>query len=378
MNNDEYIKFPCIEVIQPIGTFYVGVINHDDLVNISYADIRKLENRELDKYLGIERTLSKSRVNELKKYVNLIDASFPSSIILAVPRTRIINAGDDEIEDEEETVRYNPDTKIMEIKNDRHVAKIIDGQHRIAGLDGFNNGQFQLNVTIFVDMDIEDQAMVFATINFKQMKVSKSLQYDLYEYAKSRSPQKTAHDIARLLNKKEGSPFYRKIKVLGMTEDVGETITQAAFVDRLLPYISWNPMEDRDLIKRGKKLSHAEGKSEEKYIFRNFFIGENDAIIAGNIWNYFKAVSEKWPDAWNKNERGFILNRTTGLSALMRLLRPVYNNAAKDLKGLVEKGYFTKIFNKIKLKDGDFTPEKYRPGSSGAGQLYRELARFLD
>lgn len=70
---------------------------------------------------------------------------------------------------------------MLRIKKDANVAKIIDGQHRIAGLEDYAGPPFQVNATIFIDMDIEDQAMVFATINLKQTKVSKSLAYDCCE-----------------------------------------------------------------------------------------------------------------------------------------------------------------------------------------------------
>ena len=76
------------------------------------------------------------------------------------------------------------------------VANILDGQHRIEGLkEGLSSGhpnseQFQLNVSIFVDLDMDDQSMVFATVNKAQTKVNKSLVYDLFAYAKSRSPQR--------------------------------------------------------------------------------------------------------------------------------------------------------------------------------------------
>ena len=40
---DQKIEVQCLEVTQPIGTFYIGVMKHEDLVKISYADIRRLE-----------------------------------------------------------------------------------------------------------------------------------------------------------------------------------------------------------------------------------------------------------------------------------------------------------------------------------------------
>jgi DGQHR domain-containing protein len=239
----EYIQVKCFEVNQPIGTFYVGTINWKDLLLISFADIRRLGNeRSLDNYLGIQRELSPKRVEELKKYVNTVDATFPTSVILAV---------------ESDVAEFDPKRNVLKILADKEAAKIIDGQHRIKGPEGFEGDKdFEVNVTVFVDLEIEDQAMVFATINLAQTKVNKSLVYDLYEYTKQRSPQKTSHNIVRILNSKEGSPFYKRIKILGSaTPGLKQTITQATFVEALLRYVSGNPsraFDDRDILKRGE------------------------------------------------------------------------------------------------------------------------------
>src|SRR5438445_5492135 len=190
----------------------------------------------------------------------------------------------------------------MSIRDDASVAKIIDGQHRIEGLLGYSQPEkFQLNVTLFIDMDMEDQAIVFSTINLKQTPVGKSLAIDLFDYAKTRSPQKTSHNIARFLNSREQSPFYQKIMILGTaTGKPTETLTQAGFIDPLLKYISWDPMSDRDQLKRGRKLPFATPAEVRvrKVIFRNMFIEERDAEITKIMWNNFKAVENRWPKAW--------------------------------------------------------------------------------
>src|SRR2546427_7240262 len=148
--NGDHIDFSCIRVTQPIGTFYIGAIDARDLCQISYADVRRMQERDVDRYLGIQRELSSQRVNELRQYVETVDATFPTSIIIAV-------SSDDAVFDEP--------ANAMRIRRDTGVAHIIDGQHRIEGLAEYVGDNFQLNVTVFVDMDIEDQAMVFATIN---------------------------------------------------------------------------------------------------------------------------------------------------------------------------------------------------------------------
>lgn len=357
MTANDYIQFKCLEVEQPVGKFYIGTIDAHDLVEISYADVHQIEKREVESFVGIERPLVQSRVKELKEYVQTVDATFPTSIILAI---------------NSEHAKYDDRKGIMTLKRDKEVAQIIDGQHRIAGLRDFH-GNFQLNITIFVDMDLEDKAMVFSTINLKQTKVNKSLAYNLYEFASSRSPQKTCHNIAKLLNGKKDSPFEGKIKILGtVTGEPFETLTQATFVERLIPYISIQPMKDRDLLKRGKKLSLIEPPETDKLIFRNMFIKGKDAEIARVLYNYFGTVAKKWPDAWYTKEPGKILSRTTGFTALMYFLRDVYISFGK-LEKIISISEFDEVFSKIKLEESDFAPDIYNPGGMGERALYRDL-----
>ena len=355
---ERFIDFNCIKVIQPIGTFYIGAIDARDLYEISYADVRRMQERDVDNYLGIQRELSQTRVNELRQYVQTIDATFPTSIIIAVSPDNAV---------------FDERTTTMRIRRDSGVAHIIDGQHRIEGLAEYINDDFQLNVTLFVDMDIEDQAMVFATINLKQTKMRKSLAYDLYEFTKTRSPQKTCHNIAKLLNSKEGSPFRKKIKILGLaTGSPEESLTQATFVDRLMRHISRNPMHDRDVIKKGGQLRNVDGQDAKRLIFRNMFVEDRDALIVKILWDYFKAVENRWKEAWPRSYQGNILNRTTGFIALMRFLRPAYLSLVES-DGSVSMEEFLSVFQRVQISDDDFSSERYKTGSGGEAQLYWDL-----
>lgn len=358
----EKIKFPCLAVTQPVGTFYIGAVKADELVAISYADVRRTEGRDIEKYIGTQRDLNEGRVAEIKQYVTTVDACFPTSVILSISS---------------EHARYDESTRMLTIEKGPNVAKIIDGQHRIAGLEDYKK-PFEVNVTIFIDMDIEDQAMVFATINLKQTKVSKSLAYDLFEYTEFRSPQKTCHNIAKLLNFKQGSPFFARVKILGKaSENASEVITQATFVDRLLKLITNDPMGVRDQIKRDKeKLKHLKSPEADKYVFWNRFVDGKDAEIAKILWNYFKAVEQRWGGAWNNFEKGKILSKTTGFAALIRLL-PVALSKLNSGGSIPTEADFLALFKKSDLQDADFTSDRFKPGSSGEGELYKELSEKI-
>lgn len=362
--SEQSIEIPCFKVIQPLGEFYIGVMNHDDLVTISYVDIRRLETgteeREVEIYTGIQRPLSENRVKEISKYVKLVDATFPTSVILHI---------------NQEDAKYDEEKKSLIIPFRDNVAKVLDGQHRIAGLENYDSigSSFQINVTIFIGMEIEDQAIVFATINKTQTKVNKSLVADLFAFAKKRSPQKTAHIIVRALNQEENSPFFNKVKILGTaTDSEKETITQATFSESIIKLISHDPMSDRDFYRRGKSPNLALETELMIRPFRNLFINEEDLKIAKIIWNYFDAVKNRWPNAWTKVEMEMILNRSTGFIALMRFLKDVYIKLRSKAE-IPSKEDFLGILMKIDIKDSDFNRINYIPGSGGQSKLYNDF-----
>ena len=356
-NAADKIEFPCLELTQPIGKFYVGVMAFSDVLLISKADIRHIEDDDIGLAIGIQRKVSPSRVKEIAAYVKTLDATFPTSIILAV---------------DAEHAKFNSSRRTMSITREEDIASIIDGQHRLKGLAGFT-GEFDLNVTIFVDMETQDKANVFATINLAQTKVNKSLVYDLYEYAKTRSPQKTCHEIAHLLNYEDKSPLFRRIKILGVaTGEKSETITQSTFVESLLPLISRDPLQDRDDLRRKRKLERAEGSEERRLCFRNMFIDGKDAEITKSVWNFFDAISDRWPEAWNEIRPGVMLNRTSGFRALVRFLRDVYVSFG-DFGNVPSKKRFATVFSRIKIGDSHFNIDNYKPGTSGESQLLKDL-----
>ena len=80
------VSFPCLHTRQPVGDFFVGVMPFGVICDIAYFDVRRVlqEERDVERYLGIQRPLNKKRVEELSIYVNFVDACFPTSIVLAV------------------------------------------------------------------------------------------------------------------------------------------------------------------------------------------------------------------------------------------------------------------------------------------------------
>lgn len=376
--------FQVFEVKQKNGSFFSACLTAQDLTAITYSDVRRLvnEERDVERYLGVQRPINKARVKKIREYILSPDPTFPTSVIIAV---------------DENSVSYDPDKGEMTFLESQveidtgdgkeipfgKIAKVLDGQHRLAGF--FNDEgkydigekEFDLNVSIFVGADISVQAQIFATVNLAQTKVSRSLVYELEDLSEVRSPFKTCHNIAVALDNLEGGPFHKRIKRLGFVTPgrTGETITQAAFVESLTDLISRDPFNDRNMLLDGKRLSKVYGEELERTPFRNMFLESKDFDIADNVDNYFTAVRNKWPKAWGDTSRkSGILPKTNAFRAFMRHLRDVYTSLAKIHGPIVPVLGFTKVLERVGLNDNDLTTRNFKPGSSGESAFYKVLS----
>jgi DGQHR domain-containing protein len=372
------ISFPVLRLRQPIGEFYVALIEARPLYSITWVDIRRIfREREFETYLGIQRPLDTKRVAEIRQYVGTVDATFPSGIIVAInevcasvdflklPSGAVSDSiglmtvsNYPEPDDPEERILFG------------NIAKVLDGQHRLEGLKDYAGPNFDLNVTIFVGVDVPDQAGIFATVNKTQTRVNRSLVYDLFGLSKSRGPERTSHEITVALDSTEGSPLYHRIKRLGVATEgrFGETLSQANVGDMLVRYISRNPALDRDELKRGRHIPLADSDVLQKFPFRNMFLEEKDLDIAKIVWNYFDAVRERWPKAWASTGRGAVLGKANGFRALMRYLRPAYLHITAP-GPVIDTKDFLALLKKVRLADDDFTTENFKPGTSGETAL---------
>jgi DGQHR domain-containing protein len=363
-------KFPCIKARQPIGDLYIASLPFNILCAIADFDVRRVmqDERDVEKYLGIQRPLNPKRVREIEEFVNFSDASFPGSIIIAV---------------DERSVSYDDQEKTMVLSNviegddpimARHIARVIDGQHRIAGLYKFRFETFDCPVTILVGADISDQAQMFSRVNIHQTKVNASLAYDLYELSLARSPQKTCHEITVALDREPDGPFCQRIKRLG-TATPGrdrELLTQATIVRGLMAHISLSPDKDRDWLLRGRKLAAPSQAEAERLTFRRWFVADEDELIFDAVSAYFSAVRGRWEKAWNEPEQGYILPRTNGYFALMRFLRDAYNYWRPN-NTIVTVEQHRELLDRVDLKSEDLTTENFDPGTSGEAKFYKML-----
>lgn len=211
-----------LELTQPIGSFYLGKIDSAILIRITKT-VRRNAND------GIQRELSGKRAKEISKYCEDPDAAFPTPIILAVTEADIKSISQ---------IDRLKDIYTITFDDNYAFAEILDGQHRVEGIKLAKAFQTDLPVVLMFDLTEEEKAYIFSTINSTQTKVDKWLIYDLFDLNQGRSPYKTCHEIARIMNSDSTSPFFGRLKMLGKKSTPDAILSQGTFVNYLCKLMS--------------------------------------------------------------------------------------------------------------------------------------------
>lgn len=232
---------------------------------------------------------------------------------------------------------------------------IIDGQHRIKGIEEaiqqlkqeISNlsvseseilikkksqlkklEQMELLVSFFIDPTLEYQAMIFATINRTQTKVSENLVYSLFGLTSKDTPHKSALNIALVLNSNPKSPFLNRIKLAGGQYLKGQSppLSQATVVKSILKNIcgSINNAE----VERYKERKYFLDNPNSSLPFRIYYGKNEDSKILRILFAFYTAVKETFKDSngnsyWNMEDSKpkNILQTTVGYEALLLLLK---------------------------------------------------------
>jgi len=334
---------------QPAGRFLCSVMPARELVAIAKPNPRSFDAERLETVGGIQRHASTERIREIAEYSNTVDAAFPTPILLALAEGS-----------------YTLENDYIEVSGSQ-VADVVDGQHRLYGLQQSSQlEEFELPVVFLLQPTDEQKALIFATINGKQTKVPASLVYDLFGVTEGRSPQKTAHEVARAINSTVTSPWFRRLKMLGRkTPGSDETLSQGTFVKQLLPMISARPDLDADRIKRGEDVP-----DDPERVFNGYFRKKEDAIILRVLVNYFQAARETWPHEWDVPVP-HILTKTTGFNGLMKALPDLVKRgkAEKNLSVEAFKPVFDRAMRAMRAESATLTVDHFPAGTTGENRL---------
>lgn len=414
----DFIKINTLKVSQNGGQhrgMFVGKMKFTDLQDIYRLTERKENNTDpfenamvrsktemINLFAGYEeefqRHLNINKLKEIKSFIieelakDSDNPLFPTSLILSFQ----LNDDNELIEDEHEIAELEKkdsdgvylcrkedknDFQTILIPRKERICLIVDGQHRFSGIRKFYSEilhdeatknkieKFEFITTFLIGYDVFEIAQVFANVNFTQKPVNKSLYYDIFgSPASDKSDIQLAHYLTLHLNNNIDSPLKDMVKLLGRGEGL---FSQAFLVEKLLIHF---------------------GKNGVWYTLYENYKNDGEEYLAIPVFLklYFTQISISFKEAWpigkdngygklifSSKHYDYILCKTTGMGALMRLIKDFYPiSKDKDNETLTEylKGCFSKIskpnIHRLFHKDGDYG----KGGSEGFQiRLYKEL-----
>jgi DNA phosphorothioation-associated DGQHR protein 1 len=375
---------PTIRVEQPLGEFFVTSLPASVLLQVAYSNPLRVDegNEKKGWYLlsGAQREPDEKRFREIAHYIDGTEAAFPNSIILGANYTKEGEyIGDPSNEDSFRAawrIRHESGGQLrLLIPSSAQVAAIVDGQHRLNAFRyaGTDRSAMEMLCAIYLDLPIPYQAYLFATINFNQKKVDKSLAYELFgcdvdtEHPDSWPPEKLAVFLCRRLNVEEGSPFRHRIRVAAenrevLAEDASQLVSTATVVEGILALISQRPKADRDCM---CLRPVSEGRSRKQLApdsspLRELYLNSQDAVVYTLTRNFFAAIHQLlWSHATG---RSYIV-KTVGIQASFDLLKRLATDfvGSKDIsEGVVRRRI-------RQLADVDFEDSFFQ--ASGKGRV---------
>lgn len=385
-------KFPLVttalKVAQTFENFYAVSLSAYDLLKITFSD--PLRYNDENTLVGHQRKIDyQKRVKEITNYIQSVDFAFPNSIVITANYTEkgliednelvrwTINALDDD--------KYN-----LIIPSDEKLASIIDGQHRI---EGFRNTteefqkKTQLLVSIYFDLPNPYQAYLFATINFNQKPVDKSLALEQYGFQTNITPTKTWSPellsvfLTKKLNVDEQSPFKGRVKMapigseIFLSKNIGSdkwSISTACLVRGILTLISTNPRNDSNELKKYDiQYRDRNQLNADNSPLRDFYVNGNDTFIYKTIINFFSSINNGiYKSASNES----LLKKSVGIDALFQVLKTILSEKLKIDKD-VSIEYFDKYINKFSYID--FGNTFFSPSGTGTGRIVNTILIVL-
>lgn len=393
----------AIRVNQPLGTFYAFSLGADVLDRITYSQpavvMERLEQETDDNkggysIFGTQRGENKKRLDEIASFIRTTEATFPNAIILAA------NYDQEGRYVEDEARRWTVEGPaegpwMLRIPSSiERSASIIDGQHRLHAFNrlplGAPQRSMELLCVVFLELPTPYHAYVFATINFNQKKVDRSLAYELFGFdvderpAQFWSPETLAVYLTRLLNTEKESPLFRSIfpaadsdKLFSDTDGQANSdvrVSMATIADGILRLLSKNPREDRHIVRRpeNKELGRKSLSPINGVPLRTVYIQGNDKAIYDLLCNYFAAVRIT---IWGTAGKGSYLRKTVGIQALFDVLRELL--ISKPITA-ANFSYDALVTTLTPCSNLDPTGDKYQASGIGRSDIRRELLQAME
>ena len=251
---------------------YCFVMSSRELKKICYVTPRSEDDPD-----EIQRLIDPKRIKEIGEYISEPNALLPNALVVSFKDSVTVTP----------TGKANVSTLHFPA-GEQKIAYVLDGQHRLRGFDHSGGKEMDLPVVALLGAPADLRAKVFADINSKQVRVTKthllSLRYQIGDTSKDEG------DVMAVMTRLNGdvtSPLHNKIKM--MDGQKGRWITNAALNRLMAPHIT------------GKEA---------------VLSAKNEAQRVAILKAYFTAVAQIWPAAWG-NTKDFNLCSTLGFELIL-------------------------------------------------------------
>lgn len=293
------IRVPAIEVDQGKNKVYSFAV--DGKLIDHFASVSRISRNDEDRELaGYQRPEVKAHITEIREYLETANAMVPNSLVIAfdsrvtfepIPQTTL---------DQWSSSAYARHgwLVIPFVENDgEKPGWIVDGQQRSAAVRAAEVNQFPLCVTSFITSDVETQREQFILVNATKP-LPTGLIYELLPGTQTRLPLKferkrfSAVLLEKLNHADPNGPLFEKIKT--------STVPEGEIKDNSMLKMLSGSLSDGVL-----------------YRWRDPKTGTGDVEPMLEVLNnYWGAVAEVFPKAWNLPARKSRLVHGTGICAM--------------------------------------------------------------
>lgn len=352
-------EYNFIQVRQNGIVFFLVSIDSITLSKICKTSINDIRyNNSNDTY---QRTLNPYRVRQISSFVQRQKGIMPTAVVLN-SLNNLVFAGDKIIIDDEKDQFF-----------------IIDGQHRIAGVNEAQKTDFFFPVVLMNRVETPFQDELFVSINNEQKRVNPTVRFRLKANSYAMTPEKAVLKIATFLNNDTDSAFYGLIKMDDkLNQKQTAMLSLSSFAQVILSY-TYNDndyYQIKDILLTNECIDRVNGKLDsfsknyrDRFLWA-FYRTDNYELIGKILFNYFNALKKAMPVSWGNKQ--FITTKTTGYNALMLLFKDVFYHCYRNNRNF-SYSYMFDMLSCLKNIDSSMTQQNYGLGKVASLFLYKEL-----
>lgn len=295
----ETLRFPALEIRQgPKRLLYSFAV--DGKLLHRFAAISRIHRNDADRIKGYQRPEVRAHINEIRSYIESDGAMIPNALVVAFDDTVTFEPAEVQMIGPAYT---RVGTLVVPLGGSDPFDRpgwIVDGQQRAAAIRDAEISKFPVCVTAFITKDAQEQREQFILVNSTKP-LPKGLIYELLPNTESRLPailqrRRFPAYLVDRLNYEADSPLRGMIQTPTNPEGV---------------------VKDNSML-RMLEQSLSEGML---YRFRDKTSGLAQAeSMLSVLKNFWGAVAEVFPDAWNKSPRRSRLMHGAGIICMGLLM----------------------------------------------------------